>query len=647
MLNLNNISVQFGGRYLFDNVSFAVGPNQRIGLIGRNGSGKTTLLRIIIGMQLPDTGNVSKPKDYTVGYLPQEIEVNSKKTIFDEVKTSLKELTRLTRSVEELTTQVSDRTDYENPEYLKLTERLARDTDRIAMLGGHSIDALIEKTLTGLGFKSDEMQKTVDTFSGGWQMRVELAKVLMQRPDVILLDEPTNHLDIESIVWVENFLKNYEGAVILVSHDRRFLDNITNRTIEIINGRIYDMHLPYSKFQEFREEQKEQQLNAYRNQQREIAQQERFIERFRAKANLATRVQSKIKQLEKIDRIELDEDEIKAMNLTFPEAGRPGRTIIEAEGLSKSYGDKLVLKDINFAVERGDRIAFVGKNGEGKSTLSKILAGIEEYDGTLKIGHNMQIKYFAQHQANELPPEKTVFQTVDDAATGDMRKQVRNILGAFLFSGTDQDKKVKVLSGGEKSRLALAKLILEPANLLILDEPTNHLDMLSKGVLKRALESFGGATLVVSHDRDFLHGLTSKTVEFKNKGLKTYEGGIDYFLEKLQTENLDALNAGSKSSDNRGSNENAPSQNQLERQQRKETQRELNKIRKIIDALEKEIEDSETRIAEIEELFENPDFFASPDAEKIQKEYELLKTKLEEIMSKWEDAEEKKANMLE
>ncbi len=644
MLTVNNISIQFGGRYLFDNVSFAVSHGNRIGLIGRNGAGKTTLLKIIAGEQGVEEGSVSKPKDYTLGYLPQEIKIDSVKTIFDEVKSSLIELNNLEKSIDDLTNAIEIREDYESKEYQKLTERLAHDTDRFFLLGGHSIDAVIERTLSGLGFNRNEFQNTIDTFSGGWQMRVELAKVLLQRPDIILLDEPTNHLDIESILWVEGFLKTYEGAVIIVSHDRRFLDNITNRTIEIVNGKTYDMDLPYTKFISVREEQQEQQLNAFKNQQRQIAQQERFIERFRSKSTLATRVQSKIKQLEKIDRIELDEEEIKAMNLTFPEAERAGRTIMDLLGLSKSYGNKEVLKNIDFAVERGDRIAFVGKNGEGKSTLSKIIAGlIDDYEGEKKIGHNMQISYFAQHQADELTGDKTVFQTIDDAAVGDMRSRVRNILGAFLFSGDSQDKKVKVLSGGEKSRLALAKLILEPSNLLVLDEPTNHLDMLSKDVLKRALNNYTGAVIIVSHDREFLEGLTTKTIEFKNKTIRTYEGTINDYLRKVQLDSFAELEANKAKSKTKEAT--TKSKNQLDRQQRKDNNKEKNRLKKIITQCEDSIENLEARIADIENMFTDADFFGRNDATAIQKEYEEKQSELELIMSEWEEAEEKIAEL--
>lgn len=643
MLNVNNISIQFGGRYLFDNVSFAVGSGQRIGLIGRNGAGKTTLLRIISGEQTAEEGSVSMPKSYSVGYLPQEIITDSQKPIFDEVKSALIEINQLDATIDHLTNEIERRTDYETESYHKLAEDLAHATDRFSLLGGHSIDATIEKTLIGLGFDRNEFVRTIDTFSGGWQMRVELAKILLCRPDLILLDEPTNHLDIESILWVETFLKFYEGAVIIVSHDKRFLDNITNRTIEIINGRTYDMDLPYTKFMDVREEQKQQQYNAYKNQQRHIAQQERFIERFRSKSTLASRVQSKVKQLDKIERIELDEEEIKAMKLHFPESERAGRTIIETKALSKKYDDKLVLSNIEFAVERGDRIAFVGKNGEGKSTLSKIIAGIESYDGKLDIGYNMQISYFAQHQADELLGDKTVFQTIDDAATGNMRTSSRSILGAFLFSGDAQDKKVKVLSGGEKSRLALAKLILQPSNLLVLDEPTNHLDMLSKDVLKRALNSYTGALIVVSHDRDFLQGLTTKTVEFKNKGLKVYEGSINDYLEKVQLENFQELEK--KSEKKNILKADNQSQTKIERQKRKDANKERNRLQKIIEVHENAIQQCETRIAEIEALFAEPDFFNNEKASQIQTEYGTLQNKLEEIMILWEEAEEELATI--
>ncbi|OYT15064.1 MAG: glycosyl transferase family 2 [Bacteroidetes bacterium 4572_77] len=638
MLVVNNISIQFGGRYLFDNVSFAVDKGQRIGLIGRNGAGKTTLLKIIADEYAPDEGNVSKPKYYTIGYLPQEINIISTKPLFDEVKSALIEINQLSQSLDDLTNEISNRTDYESNEYQKVTENLAQDTERFSILGGHSIDAIIERTLLGLGFLREDFSKPLDTFSGGWQMRMELSKILLCRPDIILLDEPTNHLDIESIFWVETFLKNYEGAVIVVSHDKKFLDTVTNRTIEIINGKTYDMGLAFSEFLKVRAEQKVQQLNAYKNQQRHIAQQERFIERFRSKSTLATRVQSKVKQLDKLERIELDEEQIKAMNLRFPEGNRAGRTIIDINLLSKRFDDNLVLDKIDFAIERGERIAFVGKNGEGKSTLSRIIAGIEEYEGKLEVGYNMQISYFAQQQANQLMGDKTVFQTIDDAAVGNLRTNVRNILGAFLFSGDAQDKKVKVLSGGEKARLALAKLILEPSNLLVLDEPTNHLDMLSKDVLKKALLNYSGALIVVSHDRDFLEGLTTKTVEFKNKGIQSYQGGINDYLYKLKLDGFDELERNKKI--NSAKSDLPQSQNQLDRQKRKDANKERNRLQKNVLECEKKIEKYETRKAEIEALFANTEFFQEANVSKIEAEYEELKTSLDEVMENWTMAEE-------
>jgi len=638
LLVVNNISIQFGGRYLFDNVSFAVDKGQRIGLIGRNGAGKTTLLKIIADEYAPDEGNVSKPKYYTIGYLPQEINIISTKPLFDEVKSALIEINQLSQSLDDLTNEISNRTDYESNEYQKVTENLAQDTERFSILGGHSIDAIIERTLLGLGFLREDFSKPLDTFSGGWQMRMELSKILLCRPDIILLDEPTNHLDIESIFWVETFLKNYEGAVIVVSHDKKFLDTVTNRTIEIINGKTYDMGLAFSEFLKVRAEQKVQQLNAYKNQQRHIAQQERFIERFRSKSTLATRVQSKVKQLDKLERIELDEEQIKAMNLRFPEGNRAGRTIIDINLLSKRFDDNLVLDKIDFAIERGERIAFVGKNGEGKSTLSRIIAGIEEYEGKLEVGYNMQISYFAQQQANQLMGDKTVFQTIDDAAVGNLRTNVRNILGAFLFSGDAQDKKVKVLSGGEKARLALAKLILEPSNLLVLDEPTNHLDMLSKDVLKKALLNYSGALIVVSHDRDFLEGLTTKTVEFKNKGIQSYQGGINDYLYKLKLDGFDELERNKKI--NSAKSDLPQSQNQLDRQKRKDANKERNRLQKNVLECEKKIEKYETRKAEIEALFANTEFFQEANVSKIEAEYEELKTSLDEVMENWTMAEE-------
>lgn len=640
MLSISNLSIHFGGKYLFDNVSFVVRPNDRIGLIGRNGTGKSTLLRIIDGALDSEHGTVSKPNEYKVGFLRQEIDNQSTLPIFEETKSALTEINYLEELVVCITTEIAAREDYESQEYSKLLERLAHSNERLKILEAHSIDAEIEKVLVGLGFLQAEFRKPLNEFSGGWQMRVELAKILLSKPDCILLDEPTNHLDIESIKWLEGFLKYYPGALMIVSHDRTFLDNITNRTIELYNGKIADMPLSYTEFVEARKKQKEEQIAAMKAQQKQIAETERFIERFRSKATLASRVQSRVKALDKIERIEVEEEDVLSMNIRFPEPPRSSRLVAETQGLSKSYGTKLVLSNINFAIERGEKAAFIGKNGEGKTTFSKILAGSEAYSGTLKLGTGVNIGYFAQHRATMLDGESTVFEVIDNAATGDMRSKVRSLLGAFLFSGDNVYKKVKVLSGGEKSRLALAKLLLEPINFLILDEPTNHLDMLAKDVLKQALMNFSGSLIIVSHDRDFLNGLTNKTYHFANRGIKEYIGGIGEYLEKINIENLSELER--KTLVQKATNSLEPSPAGKEDwQQRKDKQKEENRIKKLISKCEEEIESLETKIAEIDSLFADPDFFANVELSKQKRlEYNQLRQTLDAKMLEWEELSE-------
>lgn len=633
MIAVNNLSVHFGGDYLFDSLNFSINPKDCIGLIGRNGTGKTTLIKILAGLDFPEEGIITKPNDMTIGYLPQEGHIESDKNVFDETKSSLTEIIRLESEIKRITDIIANWDVAHSDEYIKLLKNLADSNERFHLLGGNSIEAEIEKVLRGLGFEISDLTRKVDEFSGGWQMRIELAKILLRKPDCIFLDEPTNHLDIESIQWLEGFLKNYPGAVLIVSHDRSFLDNVTNRTLQLYGGNLYDFSLPYTEFMKVREEQKRQQESAYKNQQRQIAQTERFIERFRSKATLASRVQSRIKQLDKIERIELEEEDNAAIKIRFAEPPRSARLMAEAKGLSKSYGTKLVLDNIDFAIERGEKVAFVGRNGEGKSTLSKIIAGIESYDGGLEIGANTNIGYYAQHQAELLNDNLTVFEVIDFAAKGEMRLQIRKILGAFLFSGDSVDKKVKVLSGGEKSRLALALLLLNPYNLLILDEPTNHLDMRARDVLQEALMDYQGALILVSHDRHFLHGLTSRTYYFKERKIKEYLGDIYDFLDKYKMETLRELEYSRASSVK--TNE-APSRTKLEREQKKAFEREERKLKRSIEEAEKDIERIEGGIAGLEQEFsatalhENIDLMKSKQAE-----YNMLKKQLESKMDEW------------
>ncbi len=541
MLNIQNISIHFAGRYLFDNVSIAVGENDRIGLIGRNGSGKSTMLKLICGLESPESGKVAAPNNYKIGYLPQEMHTDSVRSIYEEAESAMDDLKKLEDDINRFSKELEERTDYESDEYMKIIENLTEASEVYHHMGGQSIEAEVEKVLIGLGFERSDFTRGMNEFSGGWQMRVHLAKILLNRNDLILLDEPTNHLDIESIRWLEVFLKTYQGAIMVVSHDKRFLDNITNRTIEFSLGKIYDLPYPYSKFIAERSTQKELQIAAYNNQQKQIAQQERFIERFKAKASFASRTQSRVKQLEKMDLIEVEEEDLSKMRFTFAEPPRSSRLIYETKSLNKRYDEKLVLNDVDFAIERGEKVCFVGKNGEGKSTLSKILAGTEDYEGTLVTGTNINLGYFAQHQAELLDSEATVFETIDKVAQGEMRRNIRSMLGAFLFSGNSVDKKVRVLSGGEKSRLCICRMLFQPVNVLILDEPTNHFDMVSKDVLKNALIDFKGSMIIVSHDREFLQGLTTKTYEFKKGAIREYLGDINEFLAQQKIESLDLL----------------------------------------------------------------------------------------------------------
>ncbi len=629
--------MEFSARAVLEDVSFQINAKEKIALVGKNGAGKSTLLKILAGRQVPTSGKVVAPKEMKVGYLPQHLLTNDERTVREEAELAFEDVLRQRKRVEELSNRMAEREDYDSQEYLKLIEELTHATERLQMMGGDECEAELEKTLMGLGFTRGDFDRRTSEFSGGWRMRVELAKILLGKPDLLLLDEPTNHLDIESIEWFEGFLKTSGAAVVLVSHDRAFINRVTGRTIEISLGRIFDYKVSYDEYVTLRAERREQQLRAYRNQQKMIAETEDFIERFRYKATKSVQVQSRIKQLAKLQMVEVDEEDTSALNLRFPPSPRSGQIPVEIEGLSKSYGNVNALENVSLIINRGEKVAFVGKNGEGKSTLVKcIMNEIGDYTGKLKIGHNVQIGYFAQNQASLLDGEITVFDTIDRVAVGDVRTKIRDILAAFMFKGEDIEKKVKVLSGGERSRLAMIRLLLSPVNLLILDEPTNHLDMASKDVLKRAIREFDGTAIVVSHDRDFLDGLVDKIYEFKNHRIREYIGGIYEFLNYKRMENLDALNATARKEEGSGLNAESTEkkkQNQLSYEQHKQAAREMRKLQKQVEEVEKEIEKIDVAIKEIEGELSNPE--KAQDAELFQR-YERLKREQEQKMYEWE-----------
>ncbi len=587
MLNAHNVSVSFGGTVLFSGITFKLNTGDRIGLIGKNGAGKSTLLKIISNELEYDEGTLAFEKDTSIGFLKQDIDFTYGKTILEEAYTAFTEIKKIESQLTIINNQLAERADYESKSYNDLLHDLDDLTYRYELLGGYNYQGDTEKILQGLGFKREDFGKLTETFSGGWRMRIELAKLLLQNNDILLLDEPTNHLDIESIIWLENFLKNYSGVVVLVSHDKMFLDNVTNRTIEISLGKIYDYNKPYSQFLELRGDIKEKQLQAQKNQEKEIKQTEQLIEKFRYKASKAAFAQSLIKKLEKVERIEVDEDDNAVFNVRFPVSVQPGKIIIEAENLAKNYGDNQVLQNIDLLIERNSKIAFVGQNGQGKSTLAKMIVGEIDFDGDLKLGHNVQIGYFAQNQAEYLNQEKTVLQVMEDASTDANRTKVRDMLGSFLFRGEDVDKKVKVLSGGERNRLALCKMLLNPFNVLVMDEPTNHLDIASKNVLKQALQQFEGTLILVSHDRDFLQGLSSTIYEFKDQKIKEYLGDINYFLEQHDLEDLREVEKRTIEKTVAKSNgKNAYLENKQKEKELKKLQNRLSKVEKFIATLE-------------------------------------------------------------
>ena len=637
MISVNNLSVQFTGVDLFDGVTFNIGDRDRIGLVGKNGAGKSTLLKILCHRQEPETGTVVIASGQTVGYLPQEMIPDTVGTVIDETMTAFEQIDALEAEQQRLTTLVAERTDYESKDYERLISQLNEVTEHIALLGGSNRREMAEKILLGLGFKHSDFQRLVAEFSGGWQMRVELAKLLLKHPDFILLDEPTNHLDIESIQWLENYLSAYDGAVVLVSHDRTFLDNITKRTIEITAGRIYDYKVPYSEYVVQMQERRASQMASLTNQQRQVAQIEAFIERFRYKATKSKQVQSRIKMLERMEEISVDEVSTESIHFQFPPAPHSGKIVLEAQHLGKAYGDNQVFDGVDFLITKGSKLAFVGRDGEGKSTMAKIIVGeLTDYSGTFKLGHQVQIGYYAQNQAAMLDGEKTVFQTIDDAAVGDIRPKIRNILGSFLFDNDDIDKKVKVLSGGEKARLALAKLLLTPCNLLVLDEPTNHLDMDSKDILKNALLQYTGTLIVVSHDRDFLQGLTDSMFEFRDGGVHEFKGDIFEFLEYRKMEHLKDLDKERKAESEKRKTE-SEKQGKIDYLQSKERERELRKLRGNVEKIEQEIAQLEENIAAKEQLLASGSDAVAADAN-FYAEYQSLKDKLEQRMSDWEEA---------
>jgi len=635
VISIEGLTVEFGGFTLFDDISFVINNRDRIALVGKNGAGKSTMLKIFAGLQQPTRGRVSYPKDITIGYLPQQMQLNDGNTVLQEASLAFDHIHKLESELDEVNNALAERTDYDSEEYHKLIERSATLNEQFLISGGGNFLAEVERTLMGLGFKRTDFERPTNEFSGGWRMRIELAKLLLRSPDVLLLDEPTNHLDIESIQWLENFLATRAKTVVLVSHDRAFLDAVTGRTIEIVLGQVHDYKVSYSKYIELRKERREQQKRAFENQQKQIQDTEDFIERFRYKATKAVQVQSRIKQLEKIERIEVDEEDNSSLRLKFPPAPRSGSYPVIAENLEKSYGSHLIFKEVNFTIRRGEKVAFVGKNGEGKSTLVKCIMGETDYKGKLQLGHNVKIGYFAQNQASLLDESKTVFETIDYVATGDIRTKIRDILGAFMFGGEASDKKVKVLSGGERSRLAMIRLLLEPVNLLILDEPTNHLDMRSKDVLKDAIKEFDGTVIVVSHDREFLDGLVEKVYEFGNQKVIEHLGGIYEFLEKKKMESLKELEIKTvyTSTPTKTVESATQEEKKLSYTKRKELSRMIKRLETQIKEVETKIEKMEGEKNSLEQSMATEE--SSSDMSLFEQHAKLTKS-IENEMSTWE-----------
>jgi len=659
MISVDNLTVSFGGWDLFKDISFLINPKDRIGLVGKNGAGKSTMLKVLVGLQQPTSGCVSRNGDCTIGYLPQQMKVADTTTLFAETESAFGEVIDLEKEIADLTEQITVRTDYESKEYENLLHRLNDCNDRFQILGGLNREAEIEKTLLGLGFKRSDFTRATSEFSGGWRMRIELAKLLLRRPSLFLLDEPTNHLDIESIEWLEGYLKEYNGAVVLISHDRAFLDNVTNRTIEISLGKAYDYKVPYSRFVELRRERREQQMAAYINQQKMIEQTEEFIERFRYKPTKSNQVQSRIKQLEKIERIEVEEEDLATLNIKFPPAPRSGQIVVEAKDAAKSFGDKKIFSGATFTIERGEKVAFVGRNGEGKTTFARLVIGeLEATAGLVRIGHNVHIGYYAQNQDDLMNGDFTVFDTLDRVAVGEIRTKLRDILGAFLFRGEDIDKKVKVLSGGERARLAMARLMLEPYNLLVLDEPTNHMDMRSKDILKNALQKYNGTVIVVSHDREFLDGLVDKVYEFRDGQVKEHLGGIYDFLRDRKLESMRELersdasakaatatakstsgttNKPTGNADKSTSGKPALSGKELYTLKR-EADKQLRKAERDVEQAEEEIMALEKQISEMDKQMADPTAYGIDLSDGVlYTQYNEMKEKLNKLTYRWEE----------
>ncbi len=632
MLNIHNLSISFGGEYLFEEISYMLSAGDRVGLVGKNGAGKSTMLKILSKEQEPDSGQIAMDKEIKIGFLKQDIDFVQGRTVLEEAYEAFIEIKNIERDIDDINAQLAERTDYESESYNQLITDLSDYTHHYEILGGYNYQGETERVLQGLGFVREDFDRLTDTFSGGWRMRIELAKLLLQNNDILLLDEPTNHLDIESIIWLENFLKTYAGVVVIVSHDKMFLDNVTNRTIEISLGRIYDYNKPYSKYLVSRKEIREQQLAAQKNQSKQIEQTEKLIEKFRAKASKASMAQSLIKKLDKIDRIEVDEDDNAVMNINFPVSVQPGKVVMEAEGIRKNYGEKEVLKNVDLLVERGSKIAFVGQNGQGKSTLAKIIVNEIPHDGEFKLGHNVQIGYFAQNQSEYLDGELTVHDTMINAANEKTRSKVRDMLGAFLFRGEEVDKKVKVLSGGERNRLALCKMLLQPFNVLVMDEPTNHLDIKSKNVLKAALKTFEGTLILISHDRDFLQGLSNTVYEFKDKKIKEYLGDINFYLEQRRINDLRDIEKKDKLVKAVSDTKETAKQSYESQKKLKSLNNKLSNIESKINKLEKEIKEIDIELAiNYDQTIAQPSFFD---------QYQAKKDELSSLMENWETIQE-------